>query len=136
MKRILVDMSATIFHHGHVRLLKEAKKHGNGIVALTTDIEVKKKKGYLPELNFSERKEILLSIRYVDEVLPSKWIINEEFLISNNIDFLVHGIDNSNPISKEKLILVPRTPGISSSKIREKAKIIIENNLNYKKTFK
>tara|TARA_Y100001933_G_C19002467_1_gene565188 strand:+ start:2969 stop:3379 length:411 start_codon:yes stop_codon:yes gene_type:complete len=136
MKRILVDMSATIFHHGHVRLLKEAKKHGNVIVALTTDIEVKKKKGYLPELNFSERKEILLSIRYVDEVLPSKWIINEEFLISNNIDFLVHGIDNSNPISKEKLILVPRTPGISSSKIREKAKIIIENNLNYKKTFK
>tara|TARA_Y100000589_G_scaffold236802_1_gene224230 strand:- start:13679 stop:14068 length:390 start_codon:yes stop_codon:yes gene_type:complete len=129
-------MSATIFHHGHVRLLKEAKKHGNVIVALTTDIEVKKKKGYLPELNFSERKEILLSIRYVDEVLPSKWIINEEFLISNNIDFLVHGIDNSNPISKEKLILVPRTPGISSSKIREKAKIIIENNLNYKKTFK
>lgn len=136
MKRILVDMSATIFHHGHVRLLKEAKKHGNVIVALTTDIEVKKKKGYLPELNFSERKEILLSIRYVDEVLPSKWIINEEFLISNNIDFLVHGIDNSNPISKEKLIIVPRTPGISSSKIREKAKIIIENNLNYKKTFK
>ena len=25
-KRIMVDMSATLIHHGHIRLLKEAKK--------------------------------------------------------------------------------------------------------------
>ena len=38
-KRILVDMSATIIHHGHIRLLKKASKFGDVYVALTTDKE-------------------------------------------------------------------------------------------------
>ena len=127
-KRILVDMSATLIHHGHIRLLKNAKTYGKVIIALTTDEEISKKKGYSPELNFSERKEILLSIKYVDEVIPSKWLIDDEFLELHKIDFLVHGEDNSNKISKEKLIILPRTKGISSTKLRESAsKIIMEN---------
>ena len=39
-KRIMVDMSATIIHHGHIRLLKKASQYGDVIVALTTDQEV------------------------------------------------------------------------------------------------
>ena len=46
-KRILVDMSATLLHHGHIRLLKKASKYGKVIVALTTDKEIKKSKGYI-----------------------------------------------------------------------------------------
>ena len=38
-KRIMVDMSATLIHHGHIRLLKRASSYGNVIVALTTDEE-------------------------------------------------------------------------------------------------
>ena len=38
--RILVDMSATLIHHGHVRLLKKAKELGTVVVALTTDEEL------------------------------------------------------------------------------------------------
>ena len=48
-KRILVDMSATLIHHGHIRLLKKASDYGNVIVALTTDKEILEKKGYHPE---------------------------------------------------------------------------------------
>ena len=55
----MVDMSLTLIHHGHIRLLKNAKKYGYVIVALTKDEEIKSKKGYVPELNFDERKEIL-----------------------------------------------------------------------------
>ena len=40
-KRVLVDMSATLIHHGHIRLLKKASKLGNVIVALTSDNEIK-----------------------------------------------------------------------------------------------
>ena len=40
-KKILVDMSATIIHHGHIRLLKKASKYGKVVVALTKDNEVK-----------------------------------------------------------------------------------------------
>ena len=51
-KRIMVDMSATIIHHGHIRLLKKASKYGKVIVGLTSDNEIKSKKGYTPELAF------------------------------------------------------------------------------------
>ena len=33
-------MSATLIHHGHIRLLKKASKFGKVIVALTTDKEI------------------------------------------------------------------------------------------------
>ena len=119
MKRIMVDMSATLLHHGHVRLLRQAKQHGYVVVALTVDDEVKKTKGYWPELNFEERKEILQAIRYVDEVVPCNWLIDEDFLDLHNIDLLVHGHDNSNPIASDRLLIFPRTDGISSSILRE-----------------
>lgn len=120
MKRIMVDMSVTLLHHGHVRLLRQAKQHGYVVVALTLDEEVKKAKGFLPEINFEERKEILEAIRYVDEVVPSNWLVDESFLNLHNIDLLVHGHDNSNPIAPERLLILPRTPGISSSMMWER----------------
>ena len=61
--RIMVDMSATLIHHGHIRLLRKAAELGDVVVALTSDAEVKSKKGYTPELNFAERKEILEAIK-------------------------------------------------------------------------
>lgn len=115
MKRIMVDMSVTLLHHGHVRLLRQAKQYGYVVVALTIDEEVKRSKGFWPELNFEARKEILEAIRYVDEVVPSNWLIDEAFLDLHHIDLLVHGHDNSNPIAPARLLILPRTQGISSS---------------------
>ena len=129
-KRILVDMSATLIHHGHIRLLKKASNYGNVIVALTTDDEIYNKKGYFPELGFEFRKEILLSIKYVNEVIPSPWLINEEFMNANKIDLLIHGNDNSNPISNEKLIIFDRTKNISSSILRERVLNVVKNYEN------
>tara|TARA_B110000091_G_C13499686_1_gene343805 strand:+ start:72 stop:263 length:192 start_codon:yes stop_codon:yes gene_type:complete len=60
--RILVDMSLTILHHGHIRLLKQASELGYVIVALCTDEEIFKVKGFKPLLSFENRKEIALAI--------------------------------------------------------------------------
>lgn len=117
-KRIMVDMSATLIHHGHVRLLKAARQLGHVVVALTTDEEIRSKKGYEPELDYDARAEVLLAMRDVDEVVPSPWLLDEAFLQQHNIDLLVHGHDNSNPISAEKLHILPRTEGISSTQLR------------------
>ena len=127
-KNILVDLSATIIHHGHIRLLKKASKLGKVIVALTSDNQVKKYKGYKPELNFSQRKEILKSIIYVNKVIKSNWMIDEKFLKKHKIDFVVHGNDNSNKIKKEKMIIFKRTKGISSSLIRQRSIQILKKN--------
>lgn len=117
-KRIMVDMSATLIHHGHVRLLKAAKAMGRVIVALTTDEEILLRKGYAPELTFEQRKEVLEALRYVDEVVPCKWLLDDAFLDEHRIDLLVHGHDNSNDVRAERTVLLPRTTGISSSLLR------------------
>ena len=117
-KRVLVDMSLTVLHHGHIRLLKRASKLGYVVVALCTDEEIFKTKGFRPILEFEQRKEIALAIRYVQEVIECKWLIDEDFMDKHNIDLLVHGDDNLNPIPPERTVIYPRTIGISSSKLR------------------
>ena len=119
-KKVLVDMSCTILHHGHIRLLKKASKFGNVVVALTTDNEVKKHKGYKPELKFKFRKEILQSILYVKKVIRSNWKITNKFLKKNKIDLIVRGSDYKGEKFDIKTKIYPRTKGISSSTIRKK----------------
>lgn len=131
--RVMVDMSATLIHHGHIRLLKKASEIGDVVVALTTDDEIKQKKGYTPELNFEERKEILESIKYVSEVVPSPWLISFDYMNEHHCDLLVHGADNSNHIPEENLVIFPRTEGVSSSTLRERVlDSLIEMNTDAK----
>jgi len=120
-KRVMVDMSATIIHPGHIRLIQNASKHGQIIIGLTTDEQIISCKGYEPELSFDQRKEVLEGIKGVGEVVPTPWLITEEVLDQYGIDLLVHGHDNSNPISKDRLLVLPRTEGISSTEIRSRA---------------
>tara|TARA_B100001758_G_C18121358_1_gene458914 strand:+ start:133 stop:528 length:396 start_codon:yes stop_codon:yes gene_type:complete len=119
-KRIMVDLTCSILHHGHIRLLKKASKIGRDVVALTSDEDIKKVKKFTSPLNFSQRKEILLSIKYVDQVVKSKWLITDSFLKKHNIDFLVHGNDNRNKIRNKYLKIFSRTKKISSTLIRSK----------------
>ena len=111
-------MSLTMLHHGHIRLLEKASKLGYVVVALSTDEEIFKSKGFRPILTFEHRKEIALAIRYVQEVVECKWLIDEEFLDKHNIDLLVHGDDNVNPVPPERTVIYPRTIGISSTQLR------------------
>ncbi len=122
MKRILVDMSVTLIHHGHIRLLKRAKELGTVVVALTKDEEVFKHKGYHPELEYKDRKEILEAIRYVDEVVPSNWIIDDKVLEKHQIDLVVHGDDvaESMRVNPKVLVIFPRTEGISTYLLRKR----------------
>tara|TARA_B100001989_G_C24525261_1_gene458278 strand:- start:224 stop:1549 length:1326 start_codon:yes stop_codon:yes gene_type:complete len=121
MKRVMVDMSATLIHHGHIRLLKKAKEYGYVIVGLTKDEDILNCKGYIPELSFQERSEILKSIKYVDEVVETNWLITEKTLEKYKINTLIHGSDNLFKSDKFEVIDFPRTEGISSSKIRLRA---------------
>jgi cytidyltransferase-like protein len=121
-KRILVDMSLTSLHHGHIRLLKNASELGKVIVALCNDEEIFKVKGFKPLLSFEHRKEIALAIRYVEEVIECDYLIDGEYLEKHNIDLLVHGDDNVNPVPSDRLVLFTRTKGISSTKLRDSNK--------------
>lgn len=59
-----------MFHAGHLNVLKESKKKCDYlIVAVSTDELVQEYKNKLPIIPFSERKDIIKSIRYVDKVV-------------------------------------------------------------------
>jgi len=133
--RVMVDMSATILHHGHIRLLRKARELGTVVVGLTSDAEVLRWKGYVPELPFESRKELLESIRFVDEVVETPWLITDATLSEHSIDLLVHGSDNKNEVDHNKLRILPRTEGISSSEIRARATAALVSFKNRKALF-
>jgi 2-aminoethylphosphonate-pyruvate transaminase len=122
MKRVMVDMSATLIHHGHVRLIQQAREYGEVIIGLTSDAEVIAKKGYRPELDFQHRKEVLEAFAGVHEVVETPWMVTEDVLDAHHIDLLVHGDDNPNPIPAERLLVLPRTEGVSSTDLRNRAR--------------
>jgi len=126
MVKLLVDMSMTLIHHGHTRLLQKAAEVGYVIVGLNTDGDILKHKGFKPKLTFDNRKEIALAIRWVDEVLPVPWPLDSAFLDSRNIDFLVRADldwyykdpENLRKLPINRIMLFPRTPNISSTMLR------------------
>ena len=72
-------------HSGHIRHFKEAKKLGHYLVVLlNTDEWLTEKKGK-PFMNFNERKEILESIKYVDEVVG---VIDKDKSIARTLEMI------------------------------------------------
>jgi len=70
MKKNIIILSGGFdpVHKGHIRMFKSAKNLGKVIVGLNSDAWLirKKNKFFMP---FSERKEILDSIKYIDSVI-------------------------------------------------------------------
>ena len=55
-KTIYIGLSADSIHHGHMRLLEEARKYGDIIIGLLTDKAISNYKR-LPLLNYEQRKK-------------------------------------------------------------------------------
>ena len=69
MKIAVVSGGFDPIHSGHIDYISEAKENADYlIVALNSDHWLSQKKGK-PFMEFSERKQILESIKYVDEVI-------------------------------------------------------------------
>jgi D-beta-D-heptose 7-phosphate kinase/D-beta-D-heptose 1-phosphate adenosyltransferase len=59
-----------VIHRGHIELLKYCKSLGYVVVGLNSDSSIKRLKGSSrPIFNVNDRREVLLSCRYVDEVI-------------------------------------------------------------------
>ena len=72
MKLIIVSGGFDPIHSGHIAYFESAKSHGDKlVVALNSDSWLEKKKGkfFMP---FDERKAIVESIKFVDQVIGFK----------------------------------------------------------------
>lgn len=56
-------------HVGHIRLIREAAQYGDVIVAMNSDDWIFRQKGF-NSIGFKERKEFLMSIKGVVDVVP------------------------------------------------------------------
>lgn len=130
MKKVYVGMSADLIHHGHINVINQAKQYGEVIVGLLTDEAIASYKR-LPALTYHQRKVIIENIKGVSEVIPQETLDYAPNLKKIKPDFVVHGDDWKTGVQKEtrervintlnewggKLIEIPYTPGISSSKL-------------------
>lgn len=125
MKRVITYGTFDLLHYGHINLLRRAKSFGDYlIVGLSTDefnMKSKNKKSYF---SYEVRKQLLESIRYVDLVIPEKnWEQKEKDILEYRADIFIMGDDWRNKFDFLKniceVIYLPRTPEISTSKIKE-----------------
>ena len=117
-----------LLHYGHINLLRRAKQQGDYlIVALSTDKfnwESKQKKCYF---SYEKRKALLEAIRFVDLVIPEEnWEQKIEDIKLYQIDKFVMGNDWEGEFDfledNCEVVYLPRTPEISTTKIKDDMK--------------
>ncbi|MDQ0201178.1 glycerol-3-phosphate cytidylyltransferase [Neobacillus ginsengisoli] len=124
MKKVITYGTFDLLHYGHINLLKRAKSLGNYlIVGLSTD-EFNKTKAKKSYFSYEERKLLLESIVYVDEVIPEKnWEQKKEDIVHNNVDTFVMGNDWEGKFDSLsdfcKVVYLSRTKGISTTKVKK-----------------
>lgn len=125
---VYVGMSADLIHPGHLNVLKKASELGRVIVGLLTDEAIASYKR-LPYLSYDQRREIILNLKGVDEVVPQETLDYAANLRKYKPDYVVHGDDWKEGVQKSTrqkvietlsewdglLVEVPYTAGISST---------------------
>lgn len=125
-----------LFHAGHVNFLRQCKKIGGKVVvSLNTDRFIKKYKGKSPINSYQDRKIILESCKYVDEVVENTGDKDSKITIKKvDPDFIVIGSDwackdyysqmdftqgwlDSYGIT---LVYIPYTEGVSTTELKER----------------
>jgi len=129
-KTIITYGTFDMFHIGHLNLLKRLKEMGDRlIVAVSTD-EFNALKGKKTLIPYSQRAEIVKSVRYVDLVIPeSTWEQKIYDINKFNVDIFAIGSDWKGKFDFLKeycsVYYLERTNGISTTEIKNSIKSIL-----------
>ncbi len=112
-----------LFHPGHVHLLKRARELGSRlVVGLSTD-EFNAKKGKQSVMRYEDRKTVLESCRYVDEVFAEEdWSQKLSDAQRLGADVFVMGDDWAGKFDFMEqacnVVYLARTEGVSTTEIK------------------
>lgn len=125
--RVYVDMVGDLFHAGHVALLREARRHGDGLIVGVLSDETTASYKRRPIMTLAERVAVIESCKYVDEVIPdSPDRVTQDFLDAYRITTVVHGDDLAPEgaefiygpaVAARSFVYVPRAGGISTTQL-------------------
>ena len=136
-KNVYVGMSADLIHPGHLNVLKTAAEYGEVMIGLLTDKAIASYKR-IPYMEFEQRKLVVEQIKGVSSVVAQETLDYVPNLRKYKPDYVVHGDDWKEGVQQEtrqrvidvlaewggKLIEVPYTKGISSTKLNNALKEI------------
>lgn len=126
MKRVITYGTFDLLHYGHINLLRRAKALGDYLIVVISTDEFnwneKHKKCYF---SYEQRKALVEAVRYVDLVIPEEsWSQKRSDMHEYHVDTFVMGDDWEGKFDflKEEgveVVYLPRTPEISSSKMKK-----------------
>ena len=127
MKKVITYGTFDLFHVGHLNILKRAKELGDYLIVAVSSDKFNEGKGKKSYHSVQDRVKILEAIKYVDEViLEESWDQKIVDVREKNIDVFVMGDDWKGKFDflKEycEVVYLPRTDGISTTKIKNDLK--------------
>ncbi|MDR1909184.1 MAG: phosphoenolpyruvate mutase [Spirochaetaceae bacterium] len=131
-KTIYLGLRGDIIHPGIINIIREGQKHGRVLVGLLTDSAITTHKR-LPYLNYEQRREVVESIRGVDQVVPQEDWSYIPNLKKYRPEAIIHGDDwKEGVLSQERelvfalmkemggeVIEIPYTQGVNASTLNE-----------------
>jgi len=91
-KKVYVSLIADLLHAGHIKVLKEAEKHGEIVVGLLTSTAVNELNDTV-YLKYQQRLDVLKNLSMVTEVIEQNTASYKGNLMQMKPDFVVHGDD-------------------------------------------
>lgn len=124
MTRVITYGTFDLFHYGHLKILERAKALGDYLIVAVSSDEFNAIKGKKCVYPYEHRAQIVAAIKYVDQVIKEEnWEQKVSDIQKYNIDIFVMGSDwegKFDDLSRFcKVIYLPRTPGISSTEIKQ-----------------
>jgi glycerol-3-phosphate cytidylyltransferase len=125
MRTVITYGTFDLLHIGHINLLKRASALGDRlIVALSTDEFNLREKNKTCTNSYSDRKVILESLRFVDQVIPEEnWEQKTTDVAKHGVDVFVIGDDWQGHFDFLKdqceVVYLTRTSDISTTAIKK-----------------
>lgn len=133
MKKVYAVMVGDLFHCGHVAFLRNAKGLGDYlVVGVAPDSEVVQYKRR-PIMTAEERKCVIVSCRYVDEVIDQSGPTTTKFMRDHGFNVFVYAVateeeDERNhqefyaDLEDNMIVRLPYSPGISTTQLIDRVR--------------
>jgi len=130
MKKIIYAAGSwDLLHFGHLQILKKAKSLGDYLIVAVSSDELMKEKGKICIIPFEERVALIKELKCVDMVVKETKIFDIQQFQKLNADIFVIGDDWKYRfdiprlkwfIDYNKIVFIPYTQHLSTTKIKEK----------------